>query len=80
MDELTQRVIAIVAQAHQIPEESVTPESEFADLGIDSLTGLSIISELESEFGVEVPNEEALTITGVGQVIDSLRRHLGKDA
>ncbi len=75
-DELTQRVIAIIADTQQIPPETIRLDSSFEDLGIDSLGGLTIVGEMESEFDVSLPNEEALMIRTVGQAVDSLRRNL----
>ncbi len=75
-DELTQRVIAIIADTQQIPPETINLNSSFEDLGIDSLGGLTIVGEMESEFDVSLPNEEALMIRTVGQAVDSLRRNL----
>jgi acyl carrier protein len=75
-DELTQRVIAIIADTQQIPPETIRLDSSFEDLGIDSLGGLTIVGEMESEFDVSLPNEEALMIRTVGQAVDALRRNL----
>jgi len=75
-DELTQRVIAHIAQAHSIPAADVTPESTFEELDIDSLGAMSLVADLEIELGVEVPNEELLKVKTVGQAIDSLARVL----
>ncbi len=75
-DELKQRVIAIIADTQQISPETINLNSSFEDLGIDSLGGLTIVGEMESEFDVSLPNEEALMIRTVGQAVDSLRRQL----
>lgn len=73
-DELTQRIIAHVAATHSLPEESVTPESTFDELGIDSLGAMSLVADLEIELGVEVPNEELLKIKTVGDAVAGLAR------
>lgn len=77
-DELTQRIISHVALTHSLPEESVTPESTFDELGIDSLGAMSLVADLEIELGVDVPNEELLKIKTVGDAIDSLTRVLAE--
>src|SRR2546430_816179 len=59
------RVTAVIAKAQHIPADSVTAEKSFADLGIDSLDGLSIIFSLEEEFGLDIPEEEAKGYTTV---------------
>ncbi|HEX5725693.1 MAG TPA: acyl carrier protein [Longimicrobiaceae bacterium] len=79
-DELTQHVIAHIAQTHRIPPESITPESTFDELGIDSLGAMSLVADLEIEMGVEVPNEELLKVKTVGHAVDSLARVLAAGA
>jgi acyl carrier protein len=79
-DELTQRIIAHVAQTHSLPEESVTPESTFDELGIDSLGAMSLVADLEIELGVEVPNEELLKIKTVGDAVAGLARVVAETA
>lgn len=71
-DELTQRVISHIAQTHSLPEESVTPEATFDELGIDSLGAMSLVADLEIELGVDVPNEELLKVKSVGDAVDAL--------
>jgi len=75
-DDLTQRVIAHIAQVHSIPADTITPESTFDELGIDSLGAMSLVADLEIELGVDVPNEELLKVKTVGDAIDSLARVL----
>lgn len=77
-DELTQRVISHIAQTHSLPEESVTPESTFDELGIDSLGAMSLVADLEIELGVDVPNEELLKVKTVGDAAGSLARTLAE--
>jgi acyl carrier protein len=77
-DELTQKVIAHVAQVHSIPAETITPESSFDELGIDSLGAMSLVADLEIELGVDVPNEELLKVKTVGDAADSLGRVLAE--
>lgn len=77
-DELTQRVIDHVARTHRLPPESVTPESSFEELDIDSLGAMCLVADFEIELGVEVPNEELLKIRTVGQAVDSLSRVLAE--
>jgi len=73
-DELAQRVIAVIAETQQIPIERISLESTFEELGLDSLDGVSIVFELENEFNVSIPNEEALLIRNVRDAVESLRK------
>ena len=71
-DALTQRVISIIANTQNIPIEQISDKSSFEELGIDSLGGLSIVFELENEFNTSIPNEDALLISNVRQIVESL--------
>jgi acyl carrier protein len=79
-DEIVAKVIDIIARTQYIPRESISPESSFEELGIDSLGGLAIIAEVEKEFGLTVPNEMALGLRDVQQVIESIRSLAAADA
>ncbi len=73
-DELAQRVITIIADTQQIPREKISLESSFEELGLDSLDGVSIVFELENEFNVAIPNEEALMIRNVRDAVEALHK------
>ena len=79
-EQLTQRVIAIIATNQNIPPEQISLESSFEELGIDSLAALSIIADLENEFNISIPNEEALLISNVRQVVENLQKVLSQDS
>ncbi len=78
-DEFAQKVIAIIADTQRIPPEKISLESKFDELGLDSLDAVSIVFELELEFNISIPNDEALVISTVRQAVESLRKLLPKD-
>jgi len=52
----------------------VTPEARFKeDLDADSLDLVEFVMELESEFGIEVPEQELEGITTVGQAFELIK-------
>ncbi|NQU26959.1 MAG: acyl carrier protein [Candidatus Marinimicrobia bacterium] len=54
-----------------VEEDKITREAHFVDdLGADSLDTVELIMQLEEEFGVEIPDEDAENITTVGAAID----------
>lgn len=54
-----------------VDADKVVPEASFGDdLEADSLDLVEFVMELESEFGVEVPEQELEGITTVGQAFD----------
>jgi acyl carrier protein len=70
MSEITNRVKAIITDKLGVEESQVTPEASFTnDLGADSLDTVELIMELEKEFDLSIPDEEAEKIVTVGDAI-----------
>lgn len=70
---LEDRVIAVIARSQKLAVNSITPESTWEQLGIDSLGGLELMFEFEAEFGVEIPDDTARRMTSVRDVVEALR-------
>ena len=51
-DDLIQRVLKAIATSKRIPLETVTIDSEFQQLGIDSMDAVEILFALENEFEI----------------------------
>ena len=75
-DDLTTRVISVIAATQHIPVEKFTPESSFQELGIDSLDGINILFALENEFNVNIPDDQAQNIRTVNDAIEGVRKLL----
>jgi acyl carrier protein len=75
-EELTERVMAVIARSQKIPPETVLIDSTFQDLGIDSLDGVNILFELESEFNVNIPDEGVQGIRSVRDAVDAMQKLL----
>ena len=73
-DDLSTRVISVIAATQHIPVEKITEESSFQELGIDSLDGINILFALENEFNINIPDEEAQTIRTVHDAIEGVRK------
>ncbi|MBR3829985.1 MAG: acyl carrier protein [Bacteroidales bacterium] len=70
MSEITNKVIAIIVDKLGVDEKEVTPEASFTnDLGADSLDTVELIMELEKEFDVQIPDDQAEKIATVGDAI-----------
>ncbi|HXR97381.1 MAG TPA: acyl carrier protein [Terriglobales bacterium] len=76
-DELTQEVIAVIAREQRLPVESISPDSSFEELKIDSLDGVNIVFALEEKYNLTIPDDVAREMKSVRQVIDALRKQLG---
>ena len=68
-DSIQDRVLKIIANTRRIPLETVRPESSFEELGIDSLDRLNILFDLESEFDIEIDDEEAKKVQNIPEMI-----------
>src|SRR6195952_6172392 len=68
-DSIQDRVLRVIATPRRIPLESVRPDSTFEELGIDSLDRLNILFDLESEFDIEIDDEEAKKVQNIPQMI-----------
>ena len=79
MSEIASKVKAIIVEKLGVDESEVTHEASFTnDLGADSLDTVELIMELEKEFNVSIPDEQAENITTVGQAINYLEDQVGK--
>ncbi len=67
-DDLSAQVIRVIAQTQRIPLDSITIDSTFEQLKIDSLDGINIIFALENEFGIEIPDEGVQNMRSVRDV------------
>jgi acyl carrier protein len=75
-DELSQRVIKVIATSKRIPVESVTIDSDFAALGIDSMDAVEILFALENEFDISIPDEDARQVRSIRQMCEGVERLL----
>jgi acyl carrier protein len=66
------RVMTVIAKAQHLDPGTVTADKSFADLGIDSLDGLSLVFALEEEFGVVIPDAQVKAFTTVTETIDGM--------
>lgn len=71
-EDLQARVIKVIAKTQRIPLETVTIDSTFEELKIDSLDGINLIFALESEFNVDIDDEEARSIKSVRQMAQGI--------
>ena len=52
----------------KIPAERLTPDAELGQLGVDSLAAVELIFELESRYGVSIPNDRAQGFASVREI------------
>ena len=71
-----ERVKAVIVDQLGADESAVTPEASFVDdLGADSLDIVEIIMGIETEFDLEIPDEEAEKIRTVGDAVNYIKEN-----
>lgn len=74
-----ERVIDIVCENLGVNKEQVTRKTSFIeDIGADSLDIVELVMELEEEFEITIPDDQAEQIKTVGEAIDYIEREQAK--
>jgi len=71
-DELVQRVLKTIAGSKRIPVESVTIDSEFQQLGIDSMDAVEILFALENEFDISIPDDDVRNVRNIREMCEGV--------
>ena len=71
-----EKVAAVIADLLKVDESEITMESSFVDdLGADSLDLVELIMGLETEFDIEIPDEDAEKIQTVGDAVNYIKEN-----
>jgi acyl carrier protein len=81
MDEvLASKVIAQIAAVKRIPVESITIDSTFKELAMDSLDAMNLLFALEEQLGISIPDEEASSIRDVRGALTAVKQKLSEQS
>ena len=73
---MLEKIQAMLAEALNLPLEKVTADAKIVDdLGADSLDVVELLSQLEEEYGITIPDDQAenlVTVADVAKAIESL--------
>lgn len=71
------KVRAIIVEQLDANADEVVPEALFVeDLGADSLDLVELVMQMEDEFDVEIPDEDAENIRTVQDAINYVQQHI----
>ena len=67
MASVLDRVLQVTARVLQLDPGDIRPEHSFAaDLGAESVQSIELVAMFEEEFGIEMDEDEALSVQTVG--------------
>jgi acyl carrier protein len=72
--ELAARVIQVIAKTQHLPPDSIMIDQTFAELKFDSLDGMNILFAIENEFDISVPDDQAVKIKSVREMVEGIER------
>ncbi len=76
MSDTFEKVKKIIVDKLSVDESKVTEESKFIDdLGADSLDVVELIMQLEEDFGISIPDDEAENIMTVADAVRYIDEH-----
>ena len=65
------KVKEVVMDKLGVEESQINEDAHFMDdLGADSLDTVELIMQLEEEFGIEIPDDDAENITTIGKAVE----------
>ncbi|NUO52246.1 MAG: acyl carrier protein [Polyangiaceae bacterium] len=67
---------AVAAKIDKRQFDHVTTESVITELGIDSLSMMQIVGEMETELGVMIPDEDLVELRTVGDLVKKIEQRL----
>lgn len=70
---MLEKIQAMLAEALNLPLEKVTPDAKIVDdLGADSLDVVELLSQLEEEYGIIIPDDQAESLATVSDVANAI--------
>jgi acyl carrier protein len=73
-DDLILRVRKAIASSKRIPIETITIDSDFQQLGIDSMDAVEILFALENEFEINIPDDDVREVRNVRQMCEGVEK------
>ena len=71
MANVQDRVIAVTARVLRLDPKEIKMEHHFTkDLGAESIQSVELVAHFEEEFGIEMDEDAALSVSTVGEAVD----------
>ena len=64
----------VLHEKYDVTREAISPEATLTELGLDSLTVVELLFDVEDEFDIEIPEERATfqTLAEAATLVDEL--------
>ena len=77
--DIADKVVQIVSEQMSVDKKEVSRDTSFVnDLNADSLDTVELVMELEDEFDLTIPDDEAEKLRTVGEAINYIQQHIDK--
>lgn len=74
---MKEEIIKIIAEVAEVPEESINLKTNLiADLDLESLDLVTLVSEIENKYQLEIPDKEIKKIQTVEDIVNFLSSHV----
>ena len=70
------KIATLLSSKKGINKELISIEQSFEELGLDSLDAVELISDLEDEFNVNLPNIELQQIKTIRQAVEGIEKSM----
>lgn len=73
---ILEKIRDILSQQFEVSPEDITEDTNIVDdLGADSLDVVELIMSVEDEFGIAVPDEDAVELTTAGKIVEYIEKN-----
>ena len=74
---MQEEIVKIIAGVAEVPEESINLKTNLiADLDLESLDLVTLVSEIENKYQIEIPDKEIKKIQTVEDIVNFLSSHV----
>lgn len=74
---MKEEIIKIIVGVAEVPEESINLKTNLiADLDLESLDLVTLVSEIENKYQLEIPDKEIKKIQTVEDIVNFLSSHV----
>ena len=74
-DDLKEKLREIIVEVSEI--DDIPDDTSFADLGIDSMMAIEIVSDVERAYSIKISEEELAELTNFTAVYEKVKEKLG---